>query len=54
MYKGFYAIGEYITTVSQQWHGKRIPVETITYVTIDLETGCFLCGPCRDVMSRTV
>jgi hypothetical protein len=36
--------------------GKHVPAETYTHVTIDLllETGCFLCGPWRDIMSRTV
>jgi hypothetical protein len=49
-------IGRYTTTVSEQRLGKHVPVTTNTHATVDLqlETVCFLCGPCRDVMSRTV
>jgi hypothetical protein len=35
---------------------KHIPAATNTHATIELllEKGCFLCGPCRDVITRTV
>jgi hypothetical protein len=43
-------------TVSGQRLGKHVPATINTHVTIELllETGCFLCGPCRDVITRAV
>jgi hypothetical protein len=42
------------TTVSGQRLGKHVPAATNTHATIELllETGCFLCGPCRDLISK--
>jgi hypothetical protein len=55
MYNHCYAINEYTTAVSKQRLGKLVPAETNIHVTIAiLWKRCFLCGPCRDFMSRTV
>jgi hypothetical protein len=44
------------TAVSEQRLDEHVPAETNTHAAIDLllETGCFVCGPCLYVMSRTV
>jgi hypothetical protein len=43
------------TTVSGQRFGKHVPAAKNTPATIELllEMRCFLCGPCRDIMTRT-
>jgi hypothetical protein len=38
-------VSGYTRVVSGQWLGKRVPKATI-------EELCFLCGPCRDVISK--
>jgi hypothetical protein len=38
-------------TASGQQHGKHVPAVTDTKATI--EERCFLCSPCRDVITRT-
>jgi hypothetical protein len=38
--------------VSGQQHGKDVPPVTNTHTTI--EERCFLCGPCREVIARTL
>jgi hypothetical protein len=39
--------------VSGQWLGKHSPATTDTNATTELllETACFLCGPCEDVIT---
>jgi hypothetical protein len=37
----------------QRPFGKHVPATVNTHTTIQL-TGCFLCGPCQDVITRTV
>jgi hypothetical protein len=43
-------MGRYTRAVSGQWFGKHIPRVTDTNVTI--EELCFLCGMCRDFISK--
>jgi hypothetical protein len=43
-------MGGYTRAVSGQWLSKNVPAATDTNVTI--EELCFLCGPCRDVISK--
>jgi hypothetical protein len=44
-------IGGYITAASGQELGKHVPAAKNTHATI--EELCFLCGPCREVITRT-
>jgi hypothetical protein len=43
-------VGGYSRAVSWQRLGKHVPAATDTNATI--EQLCFLCGPCRDVISK--
>jgi hypothetical protein len=41
------------TTVSEQWLGKHVPVETnMDAIDLLLEMGCFLCDPCQGVTKK--